>query len=166
MGLILGGELYRGDGGTAGELGHVTVQEGGALCRCGNRGCAEMLAGTDALLEAVRPVYGEVTLDEVLQRAATGDPRCRRVLADCGHQLGRAVAALCVLLNPELVVIGGPVAEAGDLVLEPLRAEVARLAVLSAARTPVLPSTTGARSGVVGALALGVRSHVRSTPTV
>jgi predicted NBD/HSP70 family sugar kinase len=159
-GLVLDGNLYRGAAGTAGELGHLTLEEGGPVCRCGNRGCVEMLAATHTLLEALRAVYGDVDLPWVIEQAAGGDHRCRRVLADCGRQVGRAVAALCVLLNPEKVAVGGAVAAAGAVFLDPLRAEVQRLAVVSAAQTPIVAAQLGPRIGALGATARAIQAHL------
>src|SRR3954462_6759465 len=109
-GLILGGRLYRGAGGTAGEIGHVLVDEQGPMCRCGNRGCLETFAGSGALLDLLR--RPGLTADGMVDAAVAGDPGCQRVLADAGRVVGRAVAALCNQFNPELVVVGGPPAAA------------------------------------------------------
>ena len=83
-GVIVKGGLYRGTAGRAGEIGHVIVDPDGPLCRCGNRGCLEMLVGVPALLETVRPVLGDITLGELLDLAVAGHAGCRRVLADAG----------------------------------------------------------------------------------
>jgi predicted NBD/HSP70 family sugar kinase len=98
---------------------------------------------------------GELTLSKVVQLAQQGDLGCRRVIADAGRQIGSGVATLCNLLNPRRVILGGELAEAGELVLSPIRDSVARYAIPSAARQlSVVPGTLGGRAEVLGALAL------------
>jgi predicted NBD/HSP70 family sugar kinase/biotin operon repressor len=162
-GLVLGGRLYVGASGTAGEIGHTTIDEHGPVCRCGNRGCLEMLAGAPAILELLRPGLGErLTLAEVLRLAAAGDPGCRRVLADAGRHIGVAVANLCNLFNPERVIVGGELARAGDLLLEPLREVVRRGSIQSALQTArIVPGVLGDRAEVLGAVALVLRESDR-----
>src|SRR5919204_5170504 len=126
-GLILNGRLYRGSAGLAGELGHVLVDPDGIVCRCGNRGCLETLAATGALVELLRRSHGEdLTVASMLGAARDGDLGCRRVIADAGRAIGRAVATLLNVLNPELLVIGGDLAAAGDLLLDGVRDSVGR----------------------------------------
>src|SRR4051812_27883927 len=90
-GLVLGGHLYHGAMGTAGELGHVTIDPSGPICRCGNRGCLETFAGADAVLEPLRRHRGPLTLAEVVRQAEAGDAGCRRVVGDAGRALGVAM---------------------------------------------------------------------------
>ena len=157
-GLIIGGRLHRGVAGTAGEIGHTTVDENGALCYCGNRGCLETLAGGPAIVQLVSRGQSGLTLTKVLALAEAGDPVSRRALSDAGHQIGVAVASVCNLLNPERVVVGGLLSRAGDLVLDPIRDSVRRCAVSAAADgLSVVPAALGARSELMGALALVAR---------
>ena len=158
-GLILGGELYRGTGGTAGELGHVLVDESGPICRCGNRGCLEMMAGGRAILDLLRSSHGDdLTLDEVMALADDGDSGARRAIADAGRVLGRSIAALVNAFNPELVVVGGAVSVAGDVLLDPLREAVHRYAIPSAAAdVRITRGVLGERAEVLGALELAAR---------
>ncbi|MGV1009302.1 MAG: ROK family transcriptional regulator [Dermatophilaceae bacterium] len=130
-GLILGGELYRGNAGTAGEIGHVTIDEDGPVCRCGNRGCLDTFVGSEAVLRALRPTHGDLTLRDVINRTLAGDPGCMRVLGDAGRHLGVALASVVNLLNPEVIAIGGQLARVGEVVLTPLRAAVERRAIPS-----------------------------------
>jgi predicted NBD/HSP70 family sugar kinase len=157
-GLVLGGRIYHGAGGTAGEIGHITLDESGPVCRCGNRGCLETQANAKYLLSLLRDSHGDdVTVARAIRLAHEGDPGCRRVLADMGRHLGVGVAALCNLLNPRCAIIGGDLAAAGDLLIGPLQESVARYAIPSAARQlRVLPGTLGARAEVLGALALAM----------
>ncbi|MEU7281499.1 ROK family transcriptional regulator [Streptomyces sp. NPDC045431] len=155
-GLVIDGQIYRGPGGTAGEIGHITLDESGPVCRCGNRGCLETFTAARYVLPLLQPSHGaDLTMERVVQLAREGDPGCRRVIADVGRHIGSGVANLCNLLNPSRVVLGGDLAEAGELVLAPIRESVSRYAIPSAARhLSVAPGALGGRAEVLGALAL------------
>ncbi|MFJ6694692.1 ROK family protein [Streptomyces sp. NPDC091272] len=155
-GLVIDGRVYRGPGGTAGEIGHITLDESGPVCRCGNRGCLETFAAARYVLPLLMPGHGpDLTMERVVQLAREGDPGCRRVIADVGRHIGSGVANLCNLLNPSRVVLGGDLADSGELVLGPIRDSVSRYAIPSAARQlSVLPGALGGRAEVLGALAL------------
>jgi predicted NBD/HSP70 family sugar kinase len=165
-GLIMGGELYRGSGGTAGELGHVLVDESGPICRCGNRGCLEMMAGGNAIIGLLRPSHGDdITIDEVMELVAQGDSGARRAIADAGRVLGRSVAAIVNAFNPELVIVGGRVSAAGDVLLDPMREAVNRYAIPSAAADVRIASgVLGDRAEVLGALELAARRSAVAIP--
>ena len=154
-GLVLDGRLYEGDTGTAGELGHVVVVPDGLVCRCGNRGCLETVAGANALVDAMRLSHGaDVTLDDVLRLGAAGDAGACRVIADAGRAVGRALAGICVL-DPRLVVVGGEVAVAGDLLLDGIRESIERTMTPSAGHAVrVVRGDLAARAEVLGAIAL------------
>ncbi|MCX5375249.1 ROK family transcriptional regulator [Streptomyces sp. NBC_00091] len=155
-GLVINGQIYRGPGGTAGEIGHITLDESGPVCRCGNRGCLETFAAARYVLPLLQGTHGpELTMEKVVELARAGDPGCRRVITDVGRHVGSGVASLCNLLNPSRVVLGGSLAEAGELVLAPIRESVGRYAIPSAARQlSVLTGSLGGRAEVLGALAL------------
>ncbi|GHG45970.1 ROK family transcriptional regulator [Streptomyces griseocarneus] len=155
-GLVINGQIYRGPGGTAGEIGHITLDESGPVCRCGNRGCLETFTAARYVLPLLHSAHGaDLTMARMVQLAHDGDPGCRRVIADVGRYIGSGVANLCNLLNPSRVVLGGDLAEAGDLVLATIRESVSRYAIPSAARQlEVVPGALGGRSEVLGALAL------------
>jgi predicted NBD/HSP70 family sugar kinase len=163
-GLILNGRLYRGSGGLAGELGHVLVDPDGIVCRCGNRGCLETVAATGALVDLLRRSHGEdVTVQAMLAAARGGDVGCRRVIQDAGRALGGVVATLLNVLNPELLVVGGDLAAAGDLLLDGVRESVARAALPEASRgAEVVAGVLGDRAQVLGALALVVSEADRA----
>jgi predicted NBD/HSP70 family sugar kinase len=157
-GLVLGGRLYHGFSGAAGELGHVPVEEGGPICRCGNRGCLETFAGAEAVLEPLRRRRPSVsTLRDVIAAAVDGDRACARVIEDAGRALGRGVAAACNLLAPQRVVVGGELALAGELLLDPLRSALRRAAVGSMRDVEVVAGVLGERAEVLGAVALVLR---------
>jgi predicted NBD/HSP70 family sugar kinase len=155
-GLVINGQIYRGPGGTAGEIGHITLDESGPVCRCGNRGCLETFTAARYVLPLLHSSHGtDLTMPRVVQLAREGDPGCRRVVGDVGRHIGSGVANLCNLLNPSRVVIGGDLAEAGDVVLGAVRESVSRYAIPSAARhVTVASGTLGGRAEVLGALAL------------
>ncbi|WP_415949057.1 ROK family transcriptional regulator [Streptomyces sp. KLOTTS4A1] len=164
-GLVINGEIYRGPGGTAGEIGHITLDESGPVCRCGNRGCLETFAAARYVLPLLHSTHGpDLTMDKVVALAREGDPGCRRVISDVGRHIGSGVANLCNLLNPSRVVLGGDLAESGELVLTPIRESVGRYAIPSAARQlSVLPGALGGRAEVLGALALALSEVGDST---
>ncbi len=166
-GLILNGRLYRGSGGFAGELGHVLVHPGGIVCRCGNRGCLETVAATGALVDLVRRSHGpDFTVDDLLEAARAGDPGCRRVVEDAGRALGQVVATVLNVLNPELLVVGGQLAAAGDLLLDAMRQSIDRAALPETARrAQVIAGVLRDRAHVLGALALVVSEADRAFPS-
>ena len=110
MGLIVDGELYRGGRGAAGEFGHVCVERDGHRCACGKRGCLETVVSEPALLAAARRhrfVGKDARAEDLASKAAAGHAGVRQIYADAGTVLGRAVAAVAVVLNPEAIVVGG-----------------------------------------------------------
>ena len=155
-GIIVDGRPYRGHRGTAGEVGHVVVDPQGPLCRCGNRGCLETLASGPALLRLVGASRDEeLTVKQMIELARAGDAGCRRAIADAGQVVGGVVAGLVNLFSPEMVVIGGDLGEAGDLLLDPLREAVRRDALPAAATDlKVVAGELGERANLLGALAL------------
>jgi predicted NBD/HSP70 family sugar kinase len=167
-GLVIDGRLLRGASGTAGEIGHTTLDGAGALCYCGNRGCLETVASGPAILQLVGQGRSEaLTLPRVIELAADGDIRCRRAISDAGREIGVAVAGLCNLINPERVIIGGAMSRAGDLLLGPIRESIRRHAVLAAAdRVDVVPAVFVERAELLGSLALALMTstEARSAP--
>jgi predicted NBD/HSP70 family sugar kinase len=159
-GLVVDGRLLRGASGTAGEIGHTTLDESGALCYCGNRGCLETVASGPAILQLVG--QGDdptLTLDRVIELAAEGDVRCRRALADAGREIGVAVAGLCNLINPERVIVGGLLSRANDVLLQPLRESIRRHAVQAAAeKVEVVQAVFVERAELLGSLALALNA--------
>ncbi len=155
-GIVLGGRLFEGAGGTAGEIGHMSLNETGDICRCGSRGCLETYASAAAIAGLLSRSLGEpLGPDDVTQRAVDGDPGCRRALADAGRHIGAAVADLCNLINPERIVVGGSMAVAGDVLLDPLREAVGLRAIPSAAEdVEIVPGELGGRAELLGAVAL------------
>jgi predicted NBD/HSP70 family sugar kinase len=155
-GIVVDGRPYRGHNGTAGEIGHVVVDPHGPICRCGNRGCLETLASGPALLRLVQASREQrLTIRKMIELAKSGDPGCRRAIADAGQVVGGVVAALVNLFSPEMVVIGGDLGEAGDLLLDSLREAVRRDALPTAtSELKIVAGELGERANLLGALAL------------
>lgn len=166
-GLVFGGRIFRGAIGAAGELGHVTVDENGPACRCGNRGCLETFARVPAVLAALRPAMGDgVTLAQVLAASADGDRACRRVIGDVGRVVGTALAGVCNLLNPERIVVGGDLAAAGEVLLQPLRMSMRRHAlVMTYQSARVVAAELGDQAGALGGVALVLHEGASVLPT-
>ncbi len=165
-GLVLDGRLFRGVSGQAGEIGHFTLDEHGDVCRCGNRGCLELVAGGAALVAALRRTHGELeSVEDVVALAAKGDAAARRMIADAGAHLGVAAGGLVNLVNPGLLIVGGELGRAGDLLLDPLRLALRRSAVRPAAdAVEVVGSELDDRSEVLGAVAVVLRELDRARP--
>ena len=156
VGLILDGKPYRGASGVAGELGHITAVEGGLICRCGNRGCVETLVSPRAVADLLARSRGEpVSVARALELVREGDRGARRAVADAGTTIGATIAATVNLLNPSLVVVGGELADAGEVLLEPIRAAVRqRSTAPSTAAVKVVLSAHAGRAEVLGAAAI------------
>jgi predicted NBD/HSP70 family sugar kinase len=153
-GLFVNGTLVRGTGG-AGEIGHITVDGRGPLCRCGKRGCLETYTAIPAILEALRPQYGILTRTQLMELLAARDPGAVRVVGDAAELIGTHLAAVCNLLAPRRIIVIGPMAQAGEPVLEPIRAAIRRHIAPNAA-PQVVPGSLGNRNTALGAIALAL----------
>jgi predicted NBD/HSP70 family sugar kinase len=164
-GLLLNGQLFRGTNGVAGEFGHTTIRENGPLCRCGNRGCLEAIAGGPAILDELRDHLGSLKLGDVVLQAMAGDARCIRAIADAGRHIGVATANLCNLIDPERVIVAGELSRAGELLLGPLRHAVERSIIVNQDLMPdIVQAQLGPRAAALGAVAYAV-DRVSVTPT-
>jgi len=160
-GIILEGTLFHGATGVSGEIGHTTVDENGDFCQCGNRGCLNTIASINRALELLAPIYPEIDSTEKLLEAATqGLPQAIRVLTDMGRASGVAIANVVNLLNPEVIVIGGDLTRAGEVVTDPMITMATRLSMPAAAGVRLLTTPLGERVFALGgvALALGLDS--------
>ncbi len=168
-GVITNGVLLRGAQGAGGELGHVTIQATGPRCNCGNHGCLEALASGTAIQRRAREVASEqpgsalgklaadrkVLGEDVSELAWQGDEAAVSILEETGRWLGVGLAGFVNVFNPEIIAVGGGVAEAGDLILASVRREI-YLRSRSPGRdlVQIREATLGAASGVLGAAAL------------
>jgi predicted NBD/HSP70 family sugar kinase len=157
-GLIVNNQLYRGTDGTAGEIGHLTLDEQGPLCRCGSRGCLEAYASSGHALEMVAAQMPGATIDEMIAAAKAGNVAARRVFEDAGLHLGWGLAAVTNLLNPGVITVGGDMSHAGDLLLDATRSGLRRHVLAGAASTPVVVAELGDRASMVGALVLAIEA--------
>jgi predicted NBD/HSP70 family sugar kinase len=137
-GIIVDGRLQEGAKGTAGEFGHITMDYRGRRCPCGNRGCLERYAGGKALLEDARQANLDIdSLPDLVHRALSGDVACQRIVTEAATIIGAGLGTLINLNSPELIVIGGSLSAAGELLTGPLR-----LAVNQAAFPPAAEAVT------------------------
>ncbi|QHT54664.1 ROK family transcriptional regulator [Cellulomonas sp. H30R-01] len=154
-GIIINHQLHRGFAGTAGEIGHVQVDPQGDICRCGSRGCLDTVVGARAIVEPLRATHGNLTLRDVVQRAREGDPGCAQVIADAGAEIGAVVSGVAMTVNPQCVVVGGELAETGEILLRPMREALRRRVLLNQiAPLEVIPAELGNAAEVAGAIAL------------
>ena len=172
-GLIIDGRLYRGSTGAGAELGHTVIDADGPRCQgnCPNRGCVEALAsgtaiareGLAAAKDAPDSALGRAlargdVLDgrRVTDAALAGDQTAREVLALIGRRLGVALSSLANVFEPDVIVIGGGASRAGDLLLDPARAELWDRALPPMNRTPVAAAELGADAGLIGAATMAM----------
>jgi glucokinase-like ROK family protein len=166
-GIYLGGEVYRGTDGCAGDIGHIQVDSHGPMCTCGNVGCLEALFsgaalakdatlaarnGTSPALAERLAANGVVTARDVAEAASEGDVTCIRLIRDGGRRVGGVLAGLVSFANPSMIVIGGGLAHLGHILLAEIRSVVYRRSLpLATGNLPVVLSELGPRAGVTGA---------------
>jgi predicted NBD/HSP70 family sugar kinase len=162
-GVVVNGELARGVAGGAGEIGHIVLDPSGPECWCGRRGCLQVYTGIPAVLAAASRESGhELDLRALVDGAGAGDPHVGRVLTRVGEIAGRAMAAVCNVLNPRRVVVGGGLAAAGEVLIGPLRGALrANSLPLVGSDTEVIAGTLGAQAGALGGVALVLRESER-----
>jgi glucokinase len=150
--LAIDGRVHQGHDGTAGEIGHQTINPDGPWCNCGNRGCLEAYARADQIAAAC----GTATAEEAVRAAQAGDARARAGLADIGRYLGIGIANMITVVSPDRIVLGGGVAGAGDLLFDPIRAEIARRVKTTAVdQVALVPAELGTWAGAIGAAVHG-----------
>ena len=172
-GIIINGQLYEGSSGSAGEMGHMTIDVNGPSCTCGNIGCLEMLASGTAiarearrriaqgektsLLEIVSGKVEDITAEKIGIAAQDGDSLALDVIAEAGTYLGVGMLNLVNIFNPEIIVVGGSVAKLGDLLLEPARQVVRERAFkLSSEAVRIVTAQLGDEVGLLGAAAFAM----------
>jgi glucokinase-like ROK family protein len=168
-GHVIGGEIYRGATGVAGEIGHLAIDPHGKPCICGLRGCLATLVGAPALearareLRALHPgsalARGDLGIFAIETAALAGDPLALQVVEEAAGHLGIAVAGMLNLMNPSMVVVGGGLARLGELLLEPLRETVRkRTLVSSVAASELRTSKLGEQATAIGAATLVLKA--------
>ncbi len=172
-GVIINGEPLIGSRGLATEVGHMTIDSGGPRCNCGNIGCLEALASGSAIARiAVQRISGgaesaitqlvegdmeRVSAEVVASVALSGDRLAKEVIEEAGSNIGIGVVNLLHIFNPQLVIIGGGVANMGEAIFKPIRRVVGERAMPGFA-VPIVPSTLGDDAGLLGAIALVIDS--------
>jgi glucokinase len=150
--LAIDGRVHQGHDGTAGEIGHQTIDPDGPWCGCGNRGCLEAYARADQIAAAC----GTATAEEAVRAARAGDERAVQGLRDVGRYLGIGIANMITVISPDRIVLGGGVSAAGDLLFEPIRAEIRRRVTTTAIdEVALVPAELGTWAGSIGAAVHG-----------
>ena len=171
-GVVIDGQVYHGSQNTAGELGHTVVEPDGRYCGCGNQGCLEAYAGAKNIVERTkekieagrRTILVSTTTDEasltprkIAEAAQAGDELAIEVFAETGRYIGIALTSIAHILNPQIAIIGGGIAEAGEeLLFEPIRAELSKRAMDIPARMKVVKAHLGNDAGIVGSAMLAL----------
>ncbi len=169
-GLVLDGRVYRGKEGTAGEIGHMPLAEDGPSCSCGGRGCLERFVGNKEIVHWVRHKLNHgtrsripalvkhrlefLTPQMIFQAAQNGDSLARRCWERTGRHIGIVLAGVINLLNPERIIVGGGVAQAGRWLFDPMRKTVRERAMRGLADVSIVPARLGSNAGLIGAALL------------
>ena len=167
VGVVMSGEVLRGEHHTAGELGHVSLDPNGPLCACGKRGCWEAFSCNSSTIARYVDAVGsrpsssnakprrEPTVEEISRRALAGEAAAVAALTETGHQIGRGLAAVVSAYNPKRIYVGGEVTAAWGLLEPPIRAALVENTLTDAARaTPVYADSNPAEYRLLGAVAL------------
>lgn len=171
LGMILNGKLYKGNSGFSGEFGHIQVDPDGQLCYCGKLGCLETLASGTTMIKKARKDITEgattvirnmvggdisiITIETVLSAAHRGDQFAIGLLANMGEHLGRGIAVLIHLFNPELIIIGGELTKADNYIVDPIQQNLNKFTIAKIRRdAQILTSNLGENAGLMGTVAL------------
>ena len=161
--IAVDGKVHQGHDGTAGEIGHQTIDPDGPPCNCGNDGCLEAFARADRIALAC----GTTSVVDAVKAARAGDERALAGFAEIGRYLGIGIANMVVVFSPDRVVIGGGVAAAGDLLLDPIRAELARrVRTTDLAAVEVVRAALGTWAGAIGAAVHGAEQAATGAANV
>jgi len=153
--IAVDGKVHQGHDGTAGEIGHQTIDPDGPDCNCGNHGCLEAFARADRIAEAC----GTATAEEAVDRARNGDAAAIEGLRRVGRYLGIGIGNMIVVISPDRVVIGGGIAAAGDLLLASARDEIRRrVRTTSIAEVEIVTAELGTWAGAIGAAVHGAEA--------
>ncbi len=177
-GLILNGKIYHGASGSAGEIGHMTLNPQGERCKCGNHGCLETYIGSSYIVKKaiteirkgekslIKKIAGgnlnRVTSETIQAAALKGDKLARGIWKEAGEYLGIVLSGVINLLNPGLIVFGGGVAEAGELIFRPMMAEIRkRTFSFPYKKVKFIRTKLGQQLGVIGAALLTLQGNMK-----
>ena len=165
--MVINGKVVRGAANAAGEIGHIKLQmEDGPLCGCGDSGCLEAFASGPSIVAMAQEYLkggksakfrelagdGEITPYIVAKAAEAGDPVAKRIFEKMGYYIGMGLTSVINLLNPEKIIIGGGVAECGELLLDPIRRTINERAMkVQREAVEIVPAELGNSAGVIGA---------------
>jgi len=160
-GLIINGQLYRGSDNATGEIGHVPINERGPYCNCGGIGCLEAYIGNARIIrQAQKLLHRKVLLEDLTALAYKGNRAAIDIWTNVGSRLGVALTGVVNLLNPDIIVIGGGVAEAGKILFDSIRQTIGlRAMAVQARRVKIVKAKLGANAGLIGA-AVMVREEI------
>lgn len=171
LGMILNGKLYKGNSGFSGEFGHIQVDPEGQLCYCGKIGCLETLASGTKMIKRARKEIGDgattiirslveddlskINIEIILQAAQRGDQFAIGLLANIGEHLGRGIAVLIHLFNPELIIIGGELTKAENYIIDPIQQNLNKFTIAKIRRdAQIVTSSLGQNAGLMGTVAM------------
>ncbi len=173
-GVVIDGKVYHGSQNTAGELGHTVIEPNGRYCGCGNQGCLEAYAGAKNIVERTQEKIETerstilakaikngtaLTPRQIAEAAHAGDKVAMEIFAETGRYIGVALTSIAHILNPQIAIIGGGIAEAGEkLLFEPIRTELSKRAMDIPARMKIIKAHLGNDAGIVGAAMLALES--------
>ena len=176
-GVVIDGEVYHGSQNTAGELGHTVVEPDGRYCGCGNQGCLEAYAGAKNIVERIQEKITAgrsttlatatnagttLTPRMIAEAAQAGDALAIEIFAETGRYIGIALTSIAHILNPQIAIIGGGIAEAGEkLLFEPIRAELSKRAMDIPAQMKIVKAHLGNDAGIVGAAMLALEGSFK-----
>ena len=171
IGIIIDGKIYTGKSGFSGEFGHINVFDNEIICHCGKKGCLETEASgsafhriflerikngeTSILSERLKEKNKALTLDELIAAACKEDPLCIEIVEEIGQKLGKQIAGLINIFNPELVIIGGTLSRTGDYITQPIKTAVRKYSLnLVNKDSAFLTSKLKDKAGIIGACML------------
>jgi N-acetylglucosamine repressor len=175
-GIMIEGKLYHGSLNGAGEFGHISIDHSGPQCSCGGRGCLEVMASNDATIAFYRllcqkegrqaEIEGETTIEELIARADDGNPRAIEALRQTANHLGRGLIPIIYSVNPEVIVLGGAITNAWEIIYPEIRRVLSsQVAHFYSSHVTITPSTLGENPSLAGAIAL-VLARAFSAPSL
>lgn len=164
-GIVIRGQLYHGSLNGAGEFGHISLDQSGPLCSCGGRGCLEVFASDQATIARYRElcraegslaeIENEITIEELIERGAAGNPRAIEAVRQTAGFLGRGLIPIIYSVNPEVIVLGGAITKAWEIIYPEIRRVLAaQVTRFYSSHVTIIPSTLGEKPSLTGAIAL------------